>query len=92
VIVAFLLTGCGNNVVVQPVAIKPVSADLMRSPGVPRCQLPERNDYAPSEIIAYSECWKAAYHALAARHIGLQRAVSVRQAATAKAVKASKGS
>jgi len=90
---AFLVTACaGNNVVVQPVALKPVDARLMKSPGIPRCNLPDRADYDPREVIVYAKCWEAAYHSIAARHIGLQRAVRTREQIAAKAVKASKGS
>lgn len=90
--VAFLLSACGNNVVVEPVTLKPVSAALMKSPGIPRCSLPQRSDYETSELIAYAECWTAAYHALAARHIGLQRAIKTREQIASKALKAAKGS
>lgn len=87
------LTACaGNNVVVEPVNLAPVDARLMRMPGIPRCDLPQRADYAPSEVIVYAKCWEAAYHSIAARHIGLQRAVRAREQIAAKAVKASKGS
>lgn len=89
---AFVLTGCGNNVVVQPVAIKPVPASLMKAPSAPKCALPDRADYSPDEVVAYADCWKAAHEAIYARHLGLQRAVRVREAATKKAIKASKGS
>jgi len=89
----FLLAACaGNNVVVEPVALKPVDARLMKAPGIPRCDLPNRADYAPAEVIVYAKCWEAAYHSIAARHIGLQRAVRAREQIAAKAVKASKGS
>ena len=63
----------------------------MRAPGIPRCALPKRDDYAPSEVVAYADCWRAAYHALAARHIGLQKAVAVRESAAARAVAAKGG-
>ncbi len=63
----------------------------MKSPGIPRCSLPQRSDYETSELIAYSECWTAAYHALAARHIGLQRAIKTREQIASKALKAAKG-
>lgn len=90
---ALTLTACAsNNVVVEPIKLRPVDARLMKSPGIPRCILPERADYAPAEIIVYAKCWEAAYHAIAARHIGLQRAVRAREQIAAKAVKASKGS
>jgi len=86
-------TACAsNNVVVEAVNVAPVDARLMRSPGVPRCDLPKRADYAPAEVIVYAKCWEAAYHSIAARHIGLQRAVRAREQIAAKAVKASKGS
>lgn len=75
---------------VVPVALKPVPAKLMAAPGIPRCTLDSKPDYSAAEVIAYAQCWKAAYHSLAARHIGLQRAVKVREAATARAVVASK--
>lgn len=88
-----LLTACaGNNVVVEPVALKPVPAALMRSPGVPRCMLPARDSYDAREIIAYADCWTEAYHSLAVRTTGLQRAVAIREAAAQKAVKSAKGS
>lgn len=93
IVAASLLTACsGSNVVVEPVSLKPVPSALMKSPGMPRCNLPKRSDYDPQELIAYSECWTAAYHALAERHIGLQRAVKAREQVASKAVKAAKGS
>lgn len=85
------LTACANSVpVAVPVAIKPVSAKLMAAPGIPRCTLDNKPDYSAAEVVAYAECWKAAYHALAARHVGLQRAIAVRERAAARAVAASK--
>lgn len=93
ILAGFGLSACAsNNVVVKPVALKPVSSALMKAPGIPRCDLPQRADYDPREVIAYSECWKAAYHSLAARHIGLQRAVRTRETIAAKALQASRGS
>ena len=86
-----LLSACANDhVVVEPVGLAPVARDLMRAPGVPKCDLPDRASYRPGEITAYALCWKSAYHALAARHIGLQMAVGVRERVTSRAVKASK--
>lgn len=87
---ASLLTACTKEPVAVPVAIKPVSPALMRAPGLPRCDLPRRADYDPREVIAYAKCWEAAYHALASRHIGLQRAVAVRERAAARAVATAK--
>lgn len=85
------LTGCAsNNVVVEPVALPPVDKALMRTPSVPRCSLPKRDDYDAREVLAYAKCYEAAYHAITGRLIGLQRAVAVREAATAKAVAAAK--
>lgn len=74
----------------MPVSLKPVPAKLMAAPGIPRCTLDNKPDYSAAEVVAYAECWKAAYHALAARHIGLQRAIAVRERAAARAVAASK--
>lgn len=83
------LTGCAsNNVVVEPVALPAVDKRLMAAPGIPRCSLPRRDDYDVQEVLAYARCYEAAYHALARRMIGLQRAVAVREAATATAVAA----
>lgn len=68
----------------QPVALKPVAAELMRAPAA-RCNAGAA-DLSPGEVVAYAQCWRAAYHAAAARLIGLQKAVAVREAAAAKAV------
>ena len=62
----------------------------MRAPDVPRCNLPERENYHVREIVAYADCWQSAYNALFHRHKGLIRAVTVRERVTAKAVKAAK--
>ena len=89
---ACLLTvsGCAsNNVVTQVAALPPVSPELMRYPMPPRCSLPQRSDYDAREVLAYAHCYKAAYHALAGRLSGLQKAVAVREIETVKAVKAS---
>lgn len=83
-----LIACANNNVVVQPVALRPVSAELMRPPPQPRCELPQRADYSVDEVVAYAACWRAAYQSIAKRHDGLRRAVAARQSAAAKAVKA----
>lgn len=72
----------------EPVALAPVDRALMRAPAPPRCALPERGDYSPSEVLAYAHCWRAAYHSAAARVIGLQKAVDARERATSRAVAA----
>lgn len=88
---AFLLSACAQNNVVTEVAVLPnVPTKLMAAPGIPRCVLPDRQEYDAIEVLAYAKCYEAAYHALSRRLIGLQRAVSVREASAAKAVKASK--
>lgn len=70
-------------------ALPPVAPELMRYPAPPRCTLPERPEYDAREVLAYAKCYQAAYHALAQRLSGLQKAVAVREATAAKAVKAS---
>lgn len=88
---AFLLGGCTtNNVAVEPVALKPVSPQLMRVPAVPKCELRPAPDYAPQEVISYAECWRAAYDQLFAKHKGLIQAVSARQKTAQQAAKAAK--
>lgn len=84
------LAGCASNNVVTTVAtLPPVSAELMRYPAPPKCALPQRADYDAREVLAYAHCYKAAYHALAGRLSGLQKAVAVRELHQANAVKAS---
>ena len=88
---SFQLAACAkDNVVVVPLAVARVDRGLMRAPGIPHCDLPDRANYQAGEVTAYAECWKQAYHALAARHLGLQMAVGDRERVTAKAVKAAK--
>lgn len=70
-------------------ALPPVAPELMRYPVPPKCALPPRTDYDAREVLAYAHCYRAAYHALAGRLSGLQKAVSVREMSAAKAVKAS---
>lgn len=84
-------TGCSsNNVVVEPVALAAVSPALMRAPALPKCTLPNRPELQPAEVRAYGDCYKAAFEATYQRLTGLQRAVRVREEATAKAVQAAK--
>lgn len=84
------LTGCASdNVVTQVAALPPVPVELMRYPQPPKCTLPARADYDAREVLAYANCYKAAYHALAGRLSGLQKAVATRELHQAKAVKAS---
>lgn len=47
---ASLVTGCASDVVVEPVALRPVSSKLMATPPVPKCDLPDRADYSPREV------------------------------------------
>jgi len=79
-------------VVVEPIAVRPVASRLLEPPEPPKCDLPARPDYAPGEVIAYAECWRAAYDSLFKKHKGLAYAVIVRQNATAKAARAAKAS
>jgi hypothetical protein len=84
---ASLLGACASkNVAVEPVALPPVAAELMKVPAVPRCDLPERTDYDTREVLAYAHCWRAAYFLSTTRLYGLQKAVNVREKAAAKAV------
>lgn len=88
---ASALTGCVKDaVVVTPIAPRPVASTLLVVPEVPRCALHEARDYAPEEVKAYAQCWRAAYDALFVRHKGLIKAVMVRERAAAKAVAAAK--
>lgn len=63
----------------------------LKTPPVARCTLPARADHDAREIVTYAKCWEAAYHAAAARHLGLAKAVDVRERATRKALAAAKG-
>lgn len=88
---AFPLGGCSkDNVVVEPVALRPVSAHLLAPPDVPNCTPQPRADYSPDEVLAYAKCWRAAYDALFAKHKGLAKAVAFRQQQAAKAAQAAK--
>lgn len=73
-----------------PVTLPEVPRELMRAPGVPRCALPKRDEYDAAEVLAYARCYEAAYHSIARRLLGLQRAVEVREAEARKVVAASK--
>lgn len=84
------MAGCAkDNVVVEPVALPKVD-DKLKAGVVARCSLPARPDHDPREVMAFARCWEAAYHAAAARHIGLVKAVEVRETATEKALRAAK--
>lgn len=89
---ACLLTvsGCApNNVVTQVVALPAIAPALMAYPVPPKCSLQQRTEYDAREVLAYANCYKAAYHALAGRLSGLQKAVATRELHQAKAVRAS---
>ena len=78
---AFQLGGCASNTVVaEVVAPRPIPARLIEAPDVPKCELPSgRADYSPQEVIAYGECWRAAYDGIFERYKGLAKAVAARQ-------------
>lgn len=86
-----MLAACATDrVVVEPAALPPVAPQLLQSV-LARCALPARPDHDPREVMAYARCWEAAYHAAAARHIGLGRAVEVRERAIKAALAARAG-
>jgi hypothetical protein len=87
-----LTSGCADSVVVKPVALTPVNASLMRGMSVPKCDVSGRTGnelYYFDEVDASRVCWRQGFRTAHARLTGLQRAVRVRQQATAKAVAAS---
>jgi len=57
---------------------------------MPRCDYAERETVAPAELEASRQCWKAAATSNAARLLGLQTAVTKREAAVARAMAAAK--
>lgn len=86
-----MLSGCANDVVVDPVAFNPIAARLKEMPSVPLCDpLPAKRKAPPEEVLAYGKCWRSAYDALFTKHKGLVNAVIVRERAAAKAVKLAK--
>ena len=89
---ALLLGGCGPDqpVAVETLSLPPVSKKLMAPPKAPRCDYAERETVTAAEIQASKECWKAASSSNAARLLGLQAAVSQREAAIARAKAAAK--
>lgn len=76
-----------DNVVVQPVGLKPIASGLMAGMKAPACDLPEREGYTGFELARRGDCWAAAYGAAAGRLQGLQRAVKAREKALAGIVK-----
>ena len=78
--VAFLLAGCGpDTVLVQPVAIKDVPAELLAKPRVPKC-LVRKEDYGVDEVSDAHACERAAAASARANLRALQQAVRSRQA------------
>jgi hypothetical protein len=83
------VSGCADTVVkTEAVTLPRIAPELMRAARDPKCDPPRRPEYAAQEIDASRVCWKNAHGAAAARLAGLQRAVRVREAAAAAAVKA----
>lgn len=62
----------------------------MQAPKVPRCDYAERETVSAAELDASRQCWKAAANSNAARLIGLQSAVTTREAAIRRALAAAK--
>lgn len=87
---AFLVfaSGCGKAIVAEPVATVPIAKPLMTLPRQPKCDPPDRDEYAPQELWARGDCWKDAYGSARAQLAGLQQAVRSREETIAKAVKA----
>ena len=78
--VGFLLAGCGpDGVLVEPVSVKEVPADLLADPKAPRC-LAEKADYGVDELEEAHDCERRAARNARARLRALQKAVRSRQA------------
>lgn len=82
------VTGCASdNVVVQPVSLKPVDARLMQPLGAPKCEprlsvAEERNDVIdPRHMGMAKECYAVAEERARNRLHGLQSAVKARESA-----------
>lgn len=85
---SLVVSACASdNVVVQPVSLKPIAPGLMSGMKAPACDLPERDGYTGFELARRGDCWAAAYGAAAGRLAGLQKAVKAREKALAGIVK-----
>lgn len=89
--VPFLLIACASDrVVVKPIAPPKVAPELLRPVAKPICELtPGASEYSPAEIAATIDCWRSAWAVAAGKHERLAKAVRVREAKVAEAVKAS---
>lgn len=84
------LAGCGNSVVVEPIAAPPVAGELKQRIRAPLCLDPRRKDYSVEELEAANVCWRQALGGAISRHDKLASAVEARERAVAQAVAAAK--
>lgn len=86
-------SACGKKdaVVIQPIAVRKVPAELMVRPPTPACDADvPAEGIEPRRLNRSKDCWKAAYQSADARLGGLQTAVRKRQNAVDAAFKAAK--
>lgn len=76
---------------VDPVAFSKVPASLKKPLPKPACELDGMaSDYSTEEVKASLDCWSKAFDAAKARHDGLRKSVSKREAAIDAAKAAAK--
>lgn len=78
----FLLTACADpaRVVLRPVALPKVAAELKAKLPAPKCALRAADEYLPGALSDELACLDAAGRAARERHAALAAAVSVREA------------
>lgn len=85
------MSACSDpNVVVQPVALKPVAEKLLKVEPLVQCEAADTDSYTVQELLAIKECWRAQAFAKHSSFDKLSRVVRIRQAAAARALKAAR--
>lgn len=82
------LSGCSKQVVLEPVALKPVPSSMLRAQPAPKCgdQVGDDATVHVGEILASRECYRGAEEISRRRLGALQRAVRSREQAAKKLV------